>query len=354
MDTTFDVVIIGGSFAGLATAMQLRRHRVLVIDKHPIGAQQMSACGTPLPIARALGAEQAIQEVHEALVLHTAGQEIRFPLRDPYVTFDYWRFCQAMLAQTGAEVRQAWGEIQADGTVVVGRETIQSRFVVDAAGWQAWQGAQTDGTAPVARFLGYGLETELPVRLDGRSGLHFYFTRDLVPSGYAWAFPCGPQTRFGVGSFDRKLKLRPALEQFLDGFGLQAGRTHGGVLATVRRSPTVGRLFRVGDSAGHCLPVTGEGIRTAIFHGIHCGRAIASALEGKLTADEAAELYRQQVQSMDRFHMRLLLLQSMFVLAPEWLLAWTARICARPVLTHRIMNRYLVASGWFVSEPAMA
>lgn len=30
--------------------------------------------------------------------------------------------------------------------------------------------------------------------------------------------------------------------------------------------------FFVGDSAGHCLPLSGEGIRTAFYFGIVCGR----------------------------------------------------------------------------------
>ena len=87
--------------------MQLRGYRVLLIEQHPIGTHQMSACGTPLATARAVGAERAIQEVHDALVLHIGGQAIRFPLPDPYVTFDYRAFCAAMLARTDAEVRLA-------------------------------------------------------------------------------------------------------------------------------------------------------------------------------------------------------------------------------------------------------
>ena len=66
----YDVVIVGGSFAGLSVAMQLRGRQVLIVDQHPIGSRQMSSCGTPLPIARAVGAEAAILEEHPALVVH--------------------------------------------------------------------------------------------------------------------------------------------------------------------------------------------------------------------------------------------------------------------------------------------
>jgi glycine/D-amino acid oxidase-like deaminating enzyme len=42
----YDVIITGGSFAGLAAAVQLRGKRRLLIGPHAIGAAQTSACGT--------------------------------------------------------------------------------------------------------------------------------------------------------------------------------------------------------------------------------------------------------------------------------------------------------------------
>lgn len=198
--------------------------------------------------------------------------------------------------------------------------------------------------------MGYGLETEIPMRLPHLNGLQFYFEKQIVANGYAWIFPCGESVRIGVVSFAPGVKLRPRLEEFLDRFDLQIGDTHGGVLAVERSAPTVRGVFCVGDAAGQCLPVTGEGIRTAIFHGIHCGRAIANALHGRLTPNEAFALYRDQVSSMNRFHARLLHLQMLVARTPEWLLAWGGRICSAPPLTQAIMDRYLVNSGWLVGN----
>ena len=115
----YDAVIVGGSFAGLAAAQQLRGRRVLLLDQRPIGTHQSSTCGVPLPTMRAVGAESAALEQHERLVMHAAGHLFRFPLPDPYVTFDYHAFCTAMLARTDAEVRivRATGYDGATGTV---------------------------------------------------------------------------------------------------------------------------------------------------------------------------------------------------------------------------------------------
>ena len=39
-------------------------------------------------------------------------------------------------------------------------------------------------------------------------------------------------------------------------------------------------MFFAGDSAGHCLPLTAEGIRTALYFGLACGRELRAVLEG--------------------------------------------------------------------------
>lgn len=344
----YDVVIIGSSFAGLATAMQLRDYRVLLIDQHPIGAHQMSACATPLATARAVGATCATLATHDALVLHTNGQEVRFPLRNPYITFDYRAFCQAMLAQTNANVWQAratgWS---ADG-VATTRGTAGARFIVDATGWRAFHAGGAAST-PDLLLVGYGIETELPLRLDSTPGLHFYVEKRIVRSGYGWVFPCGTATRFGVGAFAQEPQLRLRLAQFLERFGVRPGATHGGVLAIGRRAPLAGAAFVVGDAAGQCLPASGEGIRTAIFHGIHCGRAIAAALRGTISADEARALYCEQVRSTEGFQGRLLQLQVLVAATPGPLLAAAGRICSIPALTRGIMRTYLSQSSWFLA-----
>lgn len=346
----YDVVIVGGSFAGLAVAMQLRGNRVLLVDQHPIGSHQMSACGTPRTTARAVGAEDAILEAHDDLVLHTGRRAIRFPLRDSYVTFDYRLFCQAMAAQTDAEVWQARSTGISAHAVETTKGPVTAKFVVNASGWRSLaHHVSADGQPDES--LGYGLETELSKNWE-EPGLHFFFVKDLVPNGYAWIFPCGETTRFGVGTFTKELKLRGALDRFLERYSLERGETHGGVLAIARRSPLHEDVFVVGDAAGQCLPVTGEGIRTAIFHGLHCGRAIDQALTGDLTPEEARHLYTMQVKSMGRFHNRLLKMQTLVARTPESILALAGQFCVRSALSRRLIDKYWTDTGWFIAQPS--
>ena len=50
-------------------------------------------------------------------------------------------------------------------------------------------------------------------------------------------------------------------------------------------------MFFVGDSAGHCLPLTAEGIRTALYFGLACGRELRAVLEGRRTREQALQRY---------------------------------------------------------------
>ena len=50
-------------------------------------------------------------------------------------------------------------------------------------------------------------------------------------------------------------------------------------------------MFFVGDSAGHCFPLSGEGIRTAFYFGIACGRELRAVLAGERTRAAALTAY---------------------------------------------------------------
>ena len=56
------------------------------------------------------------------------------------------------------------------------------------------------------------------------------------------------------------------------------------------RPATEDGIFFAGDSAGHCLPLTAEGIRTAFYFGIALGRELRAVVDGR--QDRAAALER--------------------------------------------------------------
>jgi len=295
-----EAIIVGGSFAGLAVASQLRGRRVLLLDRQPLGEGQTSACAAPLVTLERMGAVDAILKVHEHLIIHTPDGVAVWPSGAPFATFDYRSFCAVVASRLDAEVKIAEA-VGVRGQAVLTRDGVfTAPLIVDATGWRASLAAHGRRGYRRPWAMGVGIETE--VEVDFPSGLHFFFDRSIVPHGYAWAFPAGRRTRFGVAARGMGTKLKEPLRDFLRRVGVQSGPTHGGVLASGLRAPVVNGIFVVGDAAGHCLPLTGEGIRTAVRAGHFLGVRLREVLEGTLPRREAEAQYRRFVTAQRRHY----------------------------------------------------
>src|ERR671929_709667 len=92
---SWDVLVCGASFAGLAVARELRGSgaRVLLVDRYEVGERQTSACAAPTEWLRNLGLEGSIRQTFGDLVVHTPRAEARWPLPWTFSTFDYRELC---------------------------------------------------------------------------------------------------------------------------------------------------------------------------------------------------------------------------------------------------------------------
>src|SRR6185295_10809935 len=101
---SFDVLICGASFAGLAVARELRATgaRVLVLDRYEIGERQTSACAAPTEWLRNMGLGPSIRQTFDSLLVHTPQVErARWPLPFTFSTFDYRQLCDLLWEQAG-------------------------------------------------------------------------------------------------------------------------------------------------------------------------------------------------------------------------------------------------------------
>lgn len=294
----WDAIVVGGSFAGLAAAMELAGHgRVLLLDKDPIGDHQTSACATPVEVLRRLDLEDTIAQVHDALVFHLPGGRVRaYRPAFPFATFDYRALCQALADRTGAEIVQARATGLREGVVETPRGDHRARVVIDASGWRAVVGASlVPGTLPGPARTN-GLETVIEGE---RDGLHFWIGDDLARDGYLWDFPAGPERRVGLVRYRSGGALKPRLEEFVDA-PLAGDHLHGGVLPSALRRGAAGDVFMTGDAGGLCLPLTGEGIRPALVFGQIAGRLGARVLDGRLPLRTALDAYGDLVRERRR------------------------------------------------------
>jgi flavin-dependent dehydrogenase len=293
-DAAVDVLICGASFAGLAVARELRASgaRVLVLDRYEIGERQTSACAAPTEWLRNLGLSESIRQTFGSLLVHTPAATARWPLPWTFSTFDYRMLCRLLWDESGdASFETAKVDGRTGNVVHTDRGDVRATVIVDALGWRRVLGAGANVQPPEAA-LSRGLEVHPHGAGDD---LELWLDRRYIGPGYGWSFPARDELRIGVGSFDPRLHVKDPTLTLAADVSADAVRFQGNWIPHRLRPATENGVFFVGDSAGHCLPLTAEGIRTALYFGVACGRELRAALDGR--QDLAAALRRYHVFS---------------------------------------------------------
>jgi menaquinone-9 beta-reductase len=343
LDATHDVVICGASFAGLATARELAGTgaRVLVLDRYEVGERQTSACAAPTGWLEVLGLERSIRQTFRELVVHTPHTTVRLPLPWTFSTFDYRELCELLAAQNDAEFETATvsgrsgGERGTPITVETDRGPVSAPLVVDALGWRRVLG---DGYQPPDAPLSRGLE----VHPGGRSGqLEIWIDRAVVPAGYGWSFPAEDEVRVGVGSFDPRFHVKEPTVELAERLDRDAVRYQGNWIPHKLREAAESGVFFAGDSAGHCLPLTAEGIRTAFYFGIALGRELRQAIEDDASRATALRSYSAFCASHEWHFRWMLRMQRLIPRVPPRVLATALQPVSTRRFTHWSFDHYL-------------
>jgi menaquinone-9 beta-reductase len=303
LEGEYDVLICGASFAGLAVARELAGSgaRTLIVDRYEIGERQTSACAAPTGWLEAMGVADSIRQTFDTLDVHTPHADVAFRLPWTFSTFDYGQLCDLLWQQCDADFETATvtGRPAADPRTPAGeaedvarlcvptdRGDVRAPLVVDALGWKRVLAGNEyqPPDAPLSR----GLE----VHPHGASErLEIWIDRGYVPAGYGWSFPARDEVRIGVGSFDPRFHVKEPTVRLAEDLDSDAVRYQGNWIPHKLRPATADGIFFAGDSAGHCLPLTAEGIRTAFYFGIACGRELRAVIESRSTRDAALERY---------------------------------------------------------------
>jgi digeranylgeranylglycerophospholipid reductase len=347
-----DVLICGASFAGLAVARELASSgaEVLVIDRYEIGERQTSACGIPTSWLEALDLMGAHQQRFDELVIHTPHANVRYRLPWTFSTFDYRTLCGELAEQgSGFEFETATVEGHRAGAVITDRGAIRAPLIVDALGWRRVLGSGPKIQPPDA-LLSRGLEVH---PLSSGQEMEIWIDRSYVPAGYGWSFPADQETRIGVGSFDPRFHVKEPTVRLADDLGAESVRYQGNWIPHALRDATEDGLFFVGDSAGHCLPLTAEGIRTALYFGLACGRELRRVLSGQQNRQQALERYHAFSASHSRPFRWMLRVQRAIPRVPPRLLGAGLRTIDHDRFIAWAFNHYLqVAPPEFVGRRA--
>jgi digeranylgeranylglycerophospholipid reductase len=347
----YDVLICGASFAGLAVARELTGSgaRTLLVDRYEVGERQTSACAMPTGWMEAMELTPAIQQTFHSLLVHTPHGSARWRLPWTFSTFDYRALCRLLREQgpdaafETATVRGRTGDV-----VHTDRGDLRAGLIVDALGWRRVLGSGPTVQPPEAH-LSRGLEVHPPATGEE---MELWIDRSYVRAGYAWSFPADRELRVGVGSFEPRDHVKDQTVRLAADLSVDAVRYQGNWIPHRLRPATGGGVFFVGDSAGHCLPTTAEGIRTALYFGLACGRELRAVVEGTASREAALRRYHRFSAAHEWKFRWLLHVQDWIPRVPPRQLTRLLRLVERRPVTDWAFRRYLdIAPPSFATPP---
>jgi digeranylgeranylglycerophospholipid reductase len=292
----FDLVVVGGSFAGLACARTaaLRGMKVAVLDAKKEPGARVRTTGIvvkeasddfdlPARLMRKVRGVRLYAPDDRALDLHAPGYF--FQATD---TAGVLRWMADEAARAGAELmfgaRFEHGLEHARG-VALSALGLHASFLVGADGARS-RVAESFGLSRNKRFLtGMEIECEELKGFDPRF-LHCFADSAIAPGYIAWVVPGVGVTQIGVaatkpakpdlGRFLRRLRT------FCDLREIKTGERRSGLIPTGGTLSNLGtrRVMLVGDAAGMVSPVTGGGIHTALAFGRRAAQLVSDHLDG--------------------------------------------------------------------------
>jgi menaquinone-9 beta-reductase len=335
-----DVLICGASFAGLAVARALAGcgADVLIVDRYEIGDRATSACAAPLPWLEALGLGSAVRQEIPCMGFHTPHGSVRYRLPWSWAAFDYRELCQLLFARCDARFEIAKVAGRRGRVVETDRGELRAPLVVDALGWRRVLGRE--GHQPPEASLSRGLEVHPD---GGGEDLDVWIERSLVSRGYGWSVPAGDEQRVGVGSYDPRDHVKEPTVALAERLDRPPVRYQGNWFPHRLRPAAEDGVFFVGDSAGQCFPLSGEGIRTAFHFGLACGGELRAVLAGRRTREQALRAYAAFSASHRHAFGLALALQRLIPRLPPRVLAAGLRAFGRGPWVGR-------AFGWYLAQ----
>lgn len=316
-DVTYDVIVVGASFAGLsfASVAAARGLKALTLERDPVVGGVVRTTGIlfsdvfdfmEVPQRYLMNAVRRlrIRASSSEAVADIGADAYRFYMADVTGLLQWMaEQAEAHGAQTLCGTMFHEARRDADGMMrVTALHTtepgapalpleLRARMVIGADGARS-RVAQTMGLDRNERLLAGAEWLVEGVELDAERDT-FYLVMDatLAPGYCAWLAPHADMAAFGVAGRQREFKpnesLRLAQRMFADVADLSGMRVVerkggnipvGGRLKRVYRDDAGGRALLLGDAAGLCGAATGGGIYPAIISGRLAAQAVAQDL----------------------------------------------------------------------------
>jgi flavin-dependent dehydrogenase len=294
---TFDLVIVGGSFAGLACARTaaLRGLKVAVLDAKKEPGARLRTTGIvvkeasddfdlPARLMRKVRGVRLYAPDDRALDLHAPGYF--FQATD---TAGVLRWMAGEAERAGATLMYGAkfdGGLEHDRGVALAGLGLHARFLIGADGARS-RVAECFGLGRNRHFLaGLEIECEEIESFDPRF-LHCFADSRIAPGYIGWVVPGMGVTQIGVAA---TRPLKPDLGGFLkrlkrlcDVRAIRAVERRSGLIPAGGTLRHLGsrHVILVGDAAGMVSPVTGGGIHTALHFGRRAAQLVSDHLDDR-------------------------------------------------------------------------
>jgi len=325
MKDAYDVIVVGGGPAGAVAARFAAEGgaSVLLIEKR-------QEVGDPIRCAEGVGTKDLNQyldietrwiaaPIKGATLYVPDGTPIKMRPKDPDQVYGYILerkiFDRALVdkaANAGVEVRtktSATGLIKTDGKITgvkimhLGVEKeVSAKIVIGADGVESkvgrWAGIDTtlklkDIEAGV-QYLMTGIDIDV-------DNVEFFMGNHYAPGGYVWIFPKGPnRANVGIGILSSKIKdKRPIdyLNEFIEKRfpnGKIIEMNYGGIPVSGGIDKIYGDgVMLIGDAARLTDPITGGGIKHALYSGEIAGTVAAEAVKAENYSAKFLKKYQE-------------------------------------------------------------
>ncbi len=281
----YDLVIAGGSIAGLITAREVSKHgfNVLVIEEDlEIGTPEHCGGVVSLNALLELGVipnNMILNDIKSAKIYSPSNKVIEIPTKN-VVAIDRRKLDkhigkQAIMNDTKIMLNTSmlsYEERDSYISIKTNKGIINTKLLVDARGCKVILQEDRNGAIPSAQY-------EISAKWVDNS-IEVYLDNLKYPSFFAWLIPNGNYlARVGVAG--KNINTLNTMEYFLNNKECSFLRH---IYAPIWVNGPLkrfiyNRVIRVGDSAGQTKPTTGGGIYSCGMAGIFAGNAIVNALK---------------------------------------------------------------------------
>ena len=300
----YDVVIAGGSIAGLLTAREIANdgHSVLVLEEgFEIGTPEHCGGLVSKKALNELGVELSAKsydsEINTAKIFSPGGKYFEVDSTKQQIVVVNRRELDKQIARqardSGAKimVKTSFQEKIPNG-VITSNGNIDCKYFIDCRGVSALANKDRDGIYLTAQYEVYADWIN-----DGV--VEVYFDQEKYPGFFAWIIP-SHEGKGKIGVAGKGINVAETLDAFL---------SEKGQFSTIRKifAPiwikgpiekfVEGKTVIIGDAAGQAKPTTAGGIFTSGMGGVYAGQAICEFLK----TNETSDLQNYQKRWTERF-----------------------------------------------------